>query len=102
MAVYWSTSDLMCMLQFAAIVFVGAWRASTGTMTIGTMIAFVSYAQMFIWPIREVGRVLTELGKTLVAIGRIKEVLDVPEETTPAQRRFTGRPRAAATSNCRT
>ena len=83
MAVYWSTSDLMCMLQFASIVFVGAWRASTGTMTIGTMIAFISYAQMFIWPIREVGRVLTELGKTLVAIGRIREVLDVPQETVP-------------------
>jgi ATP-binding cassette subfamily B protein len=84
MAVYWSSSDLLCMIQFATIVFVGAWRASRGSMTIGTMIAFVSYAQMFIWPIREVGRVLTELGKTLVAIGRIREVLDVPEETTPA------------------
>ncbi len=84
MAIYWSTSDLMCFVQFAAIVFVGAWRASRGTMTIGTMIAFISYAQMFIWPIREVGRVLTELGKTLVAITRIREVLDVPEETTPA------------------
>ena len=84
MAVYWSTSDLMCFTQFAAIVFIGAWRASKGTMTIGTMIAFVSYAQMFIWPIREVGRVLTELGKTLVSITRIKEVLDVPEETAPA------------------
>jgi len=83
LAVYWSASDLMCLVQFAAIVIVGAWRASRGTMTIGTMIAFVSYAQMFIWPIREVGRVLTELGKTLVAIGRIKEVLDVPEETPP-------------------
>jgi ATP-binding cassette subfamily B protein len=83
MAVYWSTSDLMCISQFAAIVFIGAWRASRGTMTIGTMIAFVSYAQMFIWPIREVGRVLTELGKTLVAIGRIQEVLDAPEETAP-------------------
>jgi ATP-binding cassette subfamily B protein len=83
MAVYWSTSDCMCMTQFASIVFIGAWRASRGTMTIGTMIAFVSYAQMFIWPIREVGRVLTELGKTLVSIGRIKEVLDVPEETEP-------------------
>ena len=71
-------------------------------MTIGTMIAFVSYAQMFIWPIREVGRVLTELGKTLVAIGRIKEVLDVPEETTPAQCRCTARPEPAARSNCRT
>ena len=30
MAIYWSTSDLMCMTQFAAIVFVGAWRASRG------------------------------------------------------------------------
>ncbi len=84
MAIYWSTSDLMCLMQFAAIVFIGAWRASKGTMTMGTMIAFVSYAQMFIWPIREVGRVLTELGKTLVAITRIREVLDVPEETLPA------------------
>jgi ATP-binding cassette subfamily B protein len=83
MAVYWSTSDLMCFIQFASIVFIGAWRASRGTMSIGTMIAFISYAQMFIWPIREVGRVLTELGKTLVAITRIKEVLDVAEETPP-------------------
>lgn len=84
LAVYWSTSDLLCLIQFAAIVFIGAWRASIGTMTLGTMIAFVSYAQMFIWPIREVGRVLTELGKTLVAITRIKEVLDVPQETMPS------------------
>ncbi len=83
MAIYWSTSDLLCLIQFSTIVFVGAWRASKGYMTIGTMIAFVSYAQMFIWPIREVGRVLTELGKTLVAITRIKEVLDVPEESAP-------------------
>ncbi len=83
MALYWSTSDLMCITQFAAIVFAGAWRASRGTMTIGTMIAFVSYAQMFIWPIREVGRVLTELGKTLVSIGRVRELLDVAEESVP-------------------
>jgi ATP-binding cassette subfamily B protein len=83
MALYWSTSDFMCFVQFAAIVFAGAWRASIGSMTIGTMIAFVSYAQMFIWPIREVGRVLTELGKTLVSIARIKEILEVAEETAP-------------------
>ncbi len=84
MAVYWSTSDCMCFLQFATIVFAGAWRASIGSMTIGTMIAFISYAQMFIWPIREVGRTLTELGKTLVAITRIREILDEAEESSPA------------------
>jgi ATP-binding cassette, subfamily B, bacterial len=86
MALYWSTSDLMCFLQFATIVLVGAWRVSVGTMSIGTMIAFVAFAQMFIWPIREVGRVLTELGKTLVSITRIKEVLAVAEETQPTHR----------------
>ncbi len=86
MALYWSTSDLMCFIQFATIVIVGAWRVSMGSMTIGTMIAFVAFAQMFIWPIREVGRVLTELGKTLVSITRIKEVLAVAEETQPANR----------------
>jgi ATP-binding cassette subfamily B protein len=84
MAVYWSTSDLLCFSQFAVIVFAGAWRASIGSMTIGTMIAFIAYAQMFIWPIREVGRTLTELGKTLVAITRIKEILDIAEESAPA------------------
>ena len=57
-------------------------------MTIGTMIAFVSYcAQMrgvHLADPATSGRVLTELGKTLVAIGRIQEVLKcVPEETTP-------------------
>jgi ATP-binding cassette subfamily B protein len=83
LALYWSTSDFMCLAQFGVIVLAGAWRASLGIMTIGTMIAFVSYAQMFIWPIREVGRVLTELGKTLVSIGRIREILDAAEETAP-------------------
>jgi ATP-binding cassette subfamily B protein len=93
MALYWSTSDLMCFSQFATIVIVGAWRVSTGSMTIGTMIAFIAFAQMFIWPIREVGRVLTELGKTLVSITRIKEVLAVAEEAPPAQP-AAGEPRA--------
>jgi ATP-binding cassette, subfamily B, bacterial len=92
MALYWSTSDLMCFSQFSTIVIVGAWRVSTGSMTIGTMIAFVAFAQMFIWPIREVGRVLTELGKTLVSITRIKEVLAVAEETPPVHP-IVGQPR---------
>ena len=42
------------------------------------------YAQMFIWPIRDVGRVLTDFGKSLVSIGRIREILNVAEETAPA------------------
>jgi ATP-binding cassette subfamily B protein len=62
----------------------GAWRVMNGSMSVGTLVAFVSYGQMFIWPVREIGRVLTELGKALVSIGRIGEILEVGEETAPA------------------
>jgi len=83
MASFWASSDLLCFAQSALLLLVGAWRVSSGSMSVGTLVAFVSYGQMFIWPVREVGRVLTELGKALVSIGRIGEILAVPEETAP-------------------
>jgi len=84
MASYWASSDLLCFCQTALVLLVGAWRVLNGYMSIGTLVAFISYGQMFIWPIREIGRVLTELGKSSVSIGRIQEILNVAEETEPA------------------
>jgi ATP-binding cassette subfamily B protein len=49
-------------------------------MTLGTLVAFLSYMQLYLWPVREMGRTLTELGKATVSIGRIQEILDVPRE----------------------
>lgn len=40
---------------------------------------FVSYESMLIWPVRQLGRILTDLGKMQVAIDRIQEILE--EET---------------------
>jgi ATP-binding cassette subfamily B protein len=39
---------------------------------------------MFIWPVEMLGRILTELGKATVSIGRIHEILGHPVETAPA------------------
>jgi ATP-binding cassette subfamily B protein len=36
---------------------------------------------MVIWPIRQLGRVLTDTGKAVVSLGRINEVLDEQEES---------------------
>jgi ATP-binding cassette, subfamily B, bacterial len=33
-----------------------------------------------LWPIRQMGRILADMGKTTVALGRIKEILDHPRE----------------------
>jgi ATP-binding cassette subfamily B protein len=49
-------------------------------MTVGTLFAFLTYQAMVIWPVRHLGRVLTDTGKALVALGRIGEILDVEEE----------------------
>src|SRR5262249_32475406 len=44
---------------------------------------FLTAVNMFIWPVRMMGRILTELGKATVAIGRIDEILSHPRESVP-------------------
>jgi ATP-binding cassette subfamily B protein len=83
MALYWSLSDFMSFLQGMLVLFVGAWRAYHGHITLGTLVAFVSYMQLYLWPVRQMGRVLTELGKATVSIARIQEILDAPREADP-------------------
>jgi ATP-binding cassette subfamily B protein len=50
-------------------------------MTIGTLFAFITYEGMIIWPIRHMGRVLTDSGKAVVALKRMAEILSEPEES---------------------
>jgi ATP-binding cassette, subfamily B, bacterial len=52
-------------------------------MKVGEFYFFLAVVTMFIWPIRMMGRILTELGKATVAIGRIAEILDSPRESEP-------------------
>ncbi|HEY1684447.1 MAG TPA: ABC transporter ATP-binding protein [Tepidisphaeraceae bacterium] len=83
MASYWASSDFLCFTQMALVLVVGSMRVFNHQISVGTLVGFLLYAQMFIWPIRDVGRVLTDFGKSLVSIGRIQEILDVAEESVP-------------------
>jgi len=84
MAVYWSVSDLLCFLQMALVLIVGAVRVESGAISVGTMVSCLFAAGLYIWPVRQMGRILTELGKAMVAAGRINEVFEQPRETTAA------------------
>lgn len=84
LASYWSLSDLLCMLQIGSLLVVGIYWASQGLITLGTLVVFTTYEGMLIWPVRQMGRILTDMGKALVSIERIQEVLDQPiEESQP-------------------
>lgn len=80
MARFWSSSDFLCMIQFAAVITAGAWGALNGMITIGTMIAFSTYAGMLIWPVRGLGQMMGFMGQAFVALERIQEIFDYKVE----------------------
>ncbi len=80
LAWYWGTSDLICLAQIGAVIVLGAFWAAQGSLSLGTFFVFASYVGMLLWPVRQMGRILTDMGKTLVSLGRIKEILDTPAE----------------------
>ncbi len=93
MALYWSISDLFAMSQIGIVLFAGALFVMDGSLSVGTLFAFMTYVSMVIWPVRQLGRVLTDTGKAVVSLGRINQVLDEPEESkgrTPAEGRARG------------
>jgi ATP-binding cassette, subfamily B, bacterial len=86
MAWYWSSSDFVALFQQGLVLFVGVYFISQGTLTVGTLFAFLVYLNLLMWPVRQMGRTLTDLGKSIVALTRIGEILAVEEETSSPDR----------------
>jgi ATP-binding cassette subfamily B protein len=80
MASFWSQSDFLCMLQIVIVTLVGTWLTATGQITLGVMVAFMTYAGMLIWPIRGLGQMMGFMGQAFVALNRIQEILDSRQE----------------------
>ncbi|QVK18543.1 ABC transporter ATP-binding protein [Mycoplasmatota bacterium] len=79
MAYYWSSSDIICMLQIGSTIVLGSLFAVRGLITVGDLVAFSGFINFILWPIRQLARIIVELGKSTVSVKRIQEVLD--EET---------------------
>ncbi len=80
MSSFWSNSDLLCMLQFGAVLLAGVYMTVSGSITLGTMIAFSTLAGMLIWPVRQLGQILSFMGQSFVALGRLQEIFDAAPE----------------------
>lgn len=85
MSWYWSISDLLCMAQAALVLFISVSWAAGGRITLGTVILFAAYIRNLIWPIRQLGRVISDMGQAFVALDRIIEILDKPAEAKESQ-----------------
>jgi ATP-binding cassette subfamily B protein len=88
LAYYWAVSDFLIFTQMAAVLFVGAYRVSHGSMSVGILVAFLQYEGLVVWPVRQLGRILTDMGKAVVSLTRVEEILDQPRESQPATPAF--------------
>ncbi|MFO0963404.1 MAG: ABC transporter ATP-binding protein [Phycisphaerales bacterium] len=80
-AAFWSLSDITVLAQLMLLLVVGLWRVSDGTLGAGAFFFFLFATNMYIWPIRHLGRMLADLGKALVALERLHEILDATPES---------------------
>ncbi|MDP0490373.1 MAG: ABC transporter ATP-binding protein [Verrucomicrobiota bacterium JB023] len=87
MSWYWSISDFAVLLQQGIVLFVGAKFITEGSLTVGVLFAFMMFLNTLLWPVRQMGRILTELGKSVVALNRLGEILSESEESSPTKPR---------------
>ncbi|MBE5781644.1 MAG: ABC transporter ATP-binding protein [Clostridiales bacterium] len=80
LSTFWGVTDFLIYLQIAMTTVAGCYFAFTGQISIGVLISFASYITTLLWPVRNLGRLLSDLGKTFVALTRISEVLRTPIE----------------------
>lgn len=78
---FWGIGDFVSDLQLLVVTCAGAYMASRGRLTAGEFIAFETYIVYMQWPVRGLGRVVSEFSKAGVSLNRLKEILDAPLES---------------------
>ena len=68
-------------LVYAAVALCGALSAISGTLTIGMLSSFLSYANQYTKPFNEISGVITELQNALACAGRIFALIDEPAQS---------------------
>ena len=76
MSRFWSTSDMLSGVQIMLVVVFGVVFCLKGKMTSGEYIAFISYNSMLVWPIRQLGRMISDMSKAGVAVDRIGYIIN--------------------------
>lgn len=80
MAMFWGVSDGFAVLQYAVTMLVGILLAKKGLIDVSGMVSAALLTGILVYPIRGLGRIISDFGQTLVASERIDEILSLPSE----------------------
>ena len=80
LSVYWASGAFLTAAQVMAVIVAGTVAAVEGGLSLGDFQAFVIYNSAMAWPVRSLGRVLSDMSKAGVSLDRVGYILQAGEE----------------------
>ena len=80
LSIFWSYGDIVTGLQSLAVIVSGAVFCVRGSLSAGDYIALCSYNLMLTWPVRAIGRVISEMSKAGISIDRLRYIMNAKPE----------------------
>ena len=84
LGLFWGIGDIVTGIQTMGVIVLGTYFTVEGHMTLGALIAFISYSQIITWPVRALGRTLSEMSQASVSANRLLDILNAEPERDPA------------------
>ncbi len=85
LAGFWATNDIISCAQVMLVVLTGVYLCVDGKITAGDFIAAVTYNSILTWPVRRLGRMISEMSKAQVALGRLGYIVNSENEADPTE-----------------
>ena len=83
MTTFWTFGDTVSFVQLFLVIILGVNMCVSGEITLGTYLAFINYTKQMNWPVRGLGRVITNMSKVGVSIDRLLYIIEADEEHAP-------------------
>ena len=80
---FWTFGDTISFIQIFLVIILGVNMCISGEITLGTYLAFINYVKQMNWPVRGLGRVITNMSKVGVSIDRLLYIIEAEEEHAP-------------------
>ncbi|MGK3091613.1 ABC transporter ATP-binding protein [Streptomyces sp. WAC01490] len=80
-SIYFPFVQLLASVAAAAVIIVGAGRIDNGTLTVGALVAYLLYIELFFAPVQQLSQVFDGYQQATVSLGRIQELLREPTST---------------------
>ncbi len=74
-------SSIAMQVSFLVVLGVGGFRVASGAITVAQLVSFILFLFMMIMPLGSAIGAFTSVAQALGALGRIREIIDLPSET---------------------